>query len=117
MSRTSRRKVGSFCLLFWSSTLSCGSLDDVDMARMAKLSNQEPQFIEPPVSVALIQGQTHCPSSLFLPPEMLSLGLPRPSDLEGTPEKCHHIRLIGRGIREGWSVHYVSTFVLHLGAE
>src|SRR5271156_5646263 len=32
-------------------------------------SNQEPQFIEPPVSVALIQGQTHSPHRAFFFPQ------------------------------------------------
>jgi hypothetical protein len=61
------KEEGQFTLpaLLVVTTLSCGSLDDVDEARMAKQTNQEPQFIEPPVSVALTQGQKHSPHRAF----------------------------------------------------
>jgi len=62
-----------------------------NLKQLQPQSNQEPQLVEPPVSVALIQGQAHYPSHRgFLPP---APGMPSPLRAqEWTSEKCgHHI--------------------------
>jgi hypothetical protein len=75
-------------------------------------SNQESQFIEPPVSVALIQGQTHSPHrAFFFFQECTPWACQDQATLKAHRKVSPHIRLIGQGVLEGWSVHYVNTFV------